>query len=300
MHKSQIIRKGEFMLIGITGATGQLGRLVVEQLKNQEFGGQIVALVRDPAKAGELGIEARIADYNQPDTLDIALTGIDRLLLISSNDLSAPGLRARQHTAVIDAAKRAGVQLIAYTSLLHADRWTLPFAKDHKTTERSLKESGLPYVILRNGWYTENYTGFLDGILKAGVLLSSSRAGKISWATRSDYAAAAAAVISGQGHAGKTYELAGDYADTLQDLAGELSRQTGANLRYVELTEREHFSFLEKAGISETWASMIVLPETYGIAEGLLFDDSRALSKLIGRPTTSLKQAVADGLNKAK
>lgn len=288
------------MVIGITGATGQLGRLVVNNLKNQGFGGQIVALVRDPAKAGDLGIETRTADYNRPDTLGTALNGIDRLLLISSNDLSAPGLRAKQHAAVIDAAKRAGVQLIAYTSLLHADRWTLPFAEDHKATEKSLKESGLPFVILRNGWYTENYTAFLDGILKAGVLPSSSREGKISWATRRDYAAAAAVVISGEGHAGKIYELAGDHADTLQDLANELSRQTGANLRYVELTESEHFAFLEKAGIPEIWASMIVLPETYGIADGLLFDDSHTLSALTGRPTTSLKQAVSDGLGKTK
>ncbi len=288
------------MVIGITGATGQLGRLVVEQLKNQGLGGQIVALVRDPAKASDLGIEARLADYNRPDTLDTAFAGIDRLLLISSNDLSAPGQRAKQHEAVIEAAKRARVQLIAYTSLLHAERWTLPFAEDHKATEKSLKESGLPFVILRNGWYIENYTAFLDGVLKAGVLLSSSREGKISWATRRDYAAAAAAVMSGEGHAGKTYELAGDHADTLPDLADELSRQTGGNLRYVELTESEHFAFLEKAGIPGIWASMIVLPETYGMAEGLLFDDSRTLSALTGKPTTALKQAVADALGKTK
>lgn len=284
------------MTIGITGATGQLGRLVIEQLKKQGLGDQIIALVRDSAKAADLGVTAHLFDYNQPDTLDSALAGIDRLLLISSNDLSVPGLRAKQHKAVIEAAKRAGVKLLAYTSLLHADRWTLPFAEDHKTTEQALKESGIPYAILRNGWYTENYTAFLDGVLKAGSLYSSSKDGKISWATRRDYAEGATAVISGEGHAGKVYELAGDSADTLRDLAAEVSRQTGGDLGYQNLSESEHFSVLEKAGIPEIWASMIVLPETYGIAEGLLFDDSHTLSKLIGRPTTTLKQAVADAL----
>lgn len=284
------------MTIGITGATGQLGRLVIEQLKKQGLGDQVIALVRDPAKAADLGVTARQADYNQPDTLDSALAGIDRLLLISSNDLSAPGLRAKQHKAVIEAAKRAGVKLLAYTSLLHADRWTLPFADDHKATEQALKESGVPFVLLRNGWYTENYTAFLDGVLKAGAVYSSSKDGKISWAARRDYAEAAAAVISGEGHAGKTYELAGDSADTLRDLAGELSRQTGGDLRYESLSEKEHFAVLSKAGLPEIWASMIVLPETYGIAEGLLFDDSHTLSVLIGRPTTTLEQAVSDAL----
>lgn len=284
------------MAIGITGATGQLGRLVIEQLKKQGLGDQIIALVRDPAKATDLGVTTRLADYNQPDTLDSALAGIDRLLLISSNDLSAPGLRAKQHKAVIEAAKRAGVKLLAYTSLLHADRWTLPFADDHKATEQALKESGLPFVLLRNGWYTENYTAFLDGVLKAGAVYSSSKDGKISWAARRDYAEAAAAVISGEGHSGKTYELAGDSADTLRGLAGELSRQTGGDLRYESLSEKEHFAVLSKAGLPEIWASMIVLLETYGIAEGLLFDDSHTLSVLIGRPTTTLEQAVSDAL----
>lgn len=284
------------MVIGVTGATGQLGRLVVEKLKTQGQGSQIVALVRDPAKAADLGVETRLADYDKPDTLDAALVGIDRLLLISSNDLSMPGLRAKQHAAVIAAAKRAGVKLLAYTSLLHADRWTLPFADDHKATEKTLKESGIPFIILRNGWYTENYTAFLNGVLKAGILYSSSEDGKISWAPRRDYAEAAAVAISGEGHAGKIYELAGDDAETLRDLVAELSQQTGADLRYEGLSENEHFAVLAKAGIPEIWASMIVLPEVYAIAKGLLMDNSHTLSTLIGRPTTTLEQAVADAL----
>ncbi|PZO89030.1 MAG: NAD(P)-dependent oxidoreductase [Micavibrio aeruginosavorus] len=286
------------MTIGITGATGQLGRLVIEQLKNKGLGDQIVALVRDPTKAADLGVTTRVADYNQPDTLDSALAGIDRLLLISSNDLSAPGLRAKQHEAVIAAAKRAGVQLLAYTSLLHAERWILPFAEDHKATEKALKESGIPYVLLRNGWYTENYTAFLGGVLQAGVLYSSSQEGKISLATRLDYADAAAAVIAGEGHAGKTYELAGDLAHAVRDILTEVSAQTGASLRYEGVTEKEHLSALSKAGIPEIWASMIVLPEVYGVAEGLLLDENRTLSTLIGRPTTPLKQAVTDALQR--
>ena len=212
------------MTIAITGATGQLGRLVVEKLKTRTAASDLVALVRSPAKAAELGIAARAADYGKPETLASALAHVDTLLLISSNEI---GQRAQQHRNVIEAAKRAGVKRVVYTSLLHADTSVLNLAAEHMETEQALKSSGIAYTILRNGWYTENYTGSVAGALAGGAFMGSAEAGKISSAARADYAEAAAVVLTGTGHEGKSYELAGDSAYTLTELAAEISRQTG-------------------------------------------------------------------------
>lgn len=280
------------MSIAITGATGHLGRLVVENLKNTSSTAQIVALVRDPAKAADLGAEARRFDYSQPETLAAALQGIDKLLLISSSEV---GQRVAQHRNVIEAAKKAGVKHLIYTSLLHADASPLSLADEHRATEADLRASGLPYTILRNGWYSENHTGSIGGALAGGAFLGSAKEGHISSATRADFAAAAAAVLSGSGHEGKTYELAGDEAHTLADLAAEISRQTGRDIPYRDLPAADYATVLIGFGLPEGFAHGIASWDA-DAANGALFDDSRQLSHLIGRPTTPLATAVADAL----
>ncbi len=280
------------MKTGITGATGQLGRLVVENLKRKVAAENLVALVRTPEKASGLGIEARAFDYERPESLTEALQGIDHLLLISGNEV---GKRRQQHENVIKAAQRAGVKWIVYTSLLHADRSSLSLAEEHKPTEDTLKASGIAYTILRNGWYTENYTGSVPGVVKAGVLVGSAGEGKISSATREDYAEAAAVVLTSENQEGKIYELAGDDYFTLKDLAAEISRQTGKDIPYQNLPEAEYAEMLKNFGLPENMAKVVASFDT-GASKNDLFDDSRQLSRLIGRPTTSLAQSVKDVL----
>lgn len=280
------------MAIGITGATGQLGRLVVSQLLKKVPTGNVVALVRTPDKASGLGVAARAFDYSHPAHLASALKGIDTLLLISANEI---GKRAVQHANVIKAAKDAGVQWIVYTSLLHADTTSLGLADEHRATETALKASGVPFTILRNGWYTENYTGSLGGALQGGAVLGSAGDGKISSASRADFAAAAVAVLTGTGHQGKTYELAGDTAYTLKDLAAEVSRQTGKTIPYKNLPEAEYAAILKTFGVPEGFAAAIAGWDV-SVSKGDLFDGSRQLSKLIGRPTTPFAETVKTAL----
>jgi len=280
------------MKIGVTGATGQLGRLVVEKLKQKVAADSVVALVRNPEKAADLGVETRPFDYTQPETLVTSLKGIDKLLLISGNEI---GQRLPQHKAVIEAAKQAGVKQITYTSILHADSSPLGLAGEHLGTEVAIKESGLTYTILRNGWYTENYTGSAKGAVGAGAFIGNAGDGKIASAARVDYAEVAAVVLAGEGHENKTYELAGDEAYTLTELAAEISRQTGKTVPYNNLTEAEYAGILKSFGLPDGLAEMLADSDT-GASKGGLFDDSRALSKLIGRPTTPLAIVLAEAL----
>jgi len=280
------------MTIAITGATGQLGRIVIEKLKNAHSSTDIVALARDPAKAADLRVDIRRADYTQPATLDTALAGIDTLLLISSSEV---GQRATQHDNIIHAAKKAGVGHIVYTSLLHADSSPLALASEHVHTEASLRASGIPTTVLRNGWYTENYTGSLAGALAAGGIIGSAGEGRIASATREDYADAAVAVLTSRGHAGKVYELAGDTAWTLADLAAEVSRQTGRELAYSDLPQADYAAALKEIGLPAGLADVLADSDV-GASKGGLFDDSRQLSALIGRPTTPLARTVAAAL----
>lgn len=281
------------MTVAITGATGQLGRLTIAKLKTLLPAGQIVALARSPEKA-DLGVETRTFDYDRPETLAPALAGVERLLLISSSEV---GKRAPQHRAVIEAAKAAGVGVgeIVYTSLLHADRSPLSLAAEHVETEAALAESGIPHTILRNGWYAENYTGSIPTALQHGALIGAAGAGRVSGAARADYAEAAALVLAEGGHAGQTYELAADDAWTLADLAAEISRQSGRDIPYVDLPEAEYAAALVKAGLPEGLAAAIAGWDA-GAAQGALFDDGRALSRLIGRPTTPLADVVRAAL----
>lgn len=270
------------MKIGITGATGQLGQIVVEKLKEKTAAANLVALVRTPAKASELGLEVRAFDYEQPDAQ--ALKGIDKLLLISGNEI---GKRQEQHLKVIEAAKVAGVGLIVYTSLLSADSSTLSLAGEHLGTELAIKASGISYVILRNGWYTENYTGSLQETVASGVLYGSSGDGKVASATREDFAEAAAVVLTSEGHEGKVYELAGDEAYTMSDFAAAVGKVSGKEVVYRNLPVEDYVNALKGAGLPEMWAQF------YGgthvsTEKGDLFDDGHQLSKLIGRATTPL------------
>ena len=280
------------MKIGITGATGQLGRIVVEKLKERLSAESIVALVRTPEKALDLGVKARVFDYSKPESLAESLQGIDSLLLISGNEL---GQRAQQHANVINAAKQAGVKWIVYTSVLRADTSTLSLAAEHLLTEGALKASGVPYTILRNGWYTENYTGSISGAIAAGALIGSAGDGKIASAARADYAEAAAEVLTSEGNVGKVYELAGDEFYTLADLAAEVSRQTGKNIPYNNLPEAEYANILKSFNLPEGLALAIAGWDA-SASKNDLFDDAHQLSRLIGRPTTPLAKVVADAL----
>ncbi|MFY7827982.1 MAG: SDR family oxidoreductase [Flectobacillus sp.] len=280
------------MKIGITAATGQLGKLVVESLKQKVASENIVVLVRTPEKASDLGVEAKAFDYSNKATQVEALKGIDTLLLISGSEV---GQREVQHANVIASAKEAGVKKIVYTSVLHADNSTLSLAVEHVATEKNLKESGLTYTILRNGWYTENYTGSIGGALAGGAFIGSAGDGKISSAARIDFAEAAATVLATEGHDGKVYELAGDTAYTLTDLAAEISAQTGKTLPYANLPEAEYAKILTSFGLPEFFAQAIASWDV-SASKGDLFDDSKALSALIGRPTTSLAETVKETL----
>lgn len=280
------------MKTGITGATGHLGKIVVSKLKKEMPTDNIVALVRSPQKASDLGVEVRKADYDKPRTLDTALEGIDTLLLISASEV---GKREAQHKNVIEAAGKAGVKWIIYTSLLHADTSSLNLAGEHLATEAALKDSGIPFTLLRNGWYSENYTGSISGALASGAFIGCAGDGKISLAARKDYAEAAVAVLTSEGHQGKVYELAGDEAYTLSDLAAEISRQTGKNIPYKNLPEAEYVDILKSFGLPEGLPQAIASWDV-AASKGDLFDDSYQLSNLIRHPTTPLSESVAEAL----
>lgn len=278
-------------MIAITGATGQLGHLVLQNLLKTTAASQIVAIVRNPAKAEALsqqGIVVRQADYTDEAAFTAALQGVDKLLLISSSEV---GQRTPQHRNVIHAAKAAGVKFIAYTSLLHADKSPLGLHVEHVETEKMLADSGIPYALLRNGWYTENYLASAPPALEHGVFIGAAGDGKIASATRADYAEAAARVIAEEGHAGKVYELAGDEAWTLSELAAALSKQSGKNVVYQNLSEADFAAALKSVGLPAGLAD-ILADSDVGAAKGGLFDDSRTLSALIGRPTTPLAESI--------
>ncbi|EKY3223822.1 SDR family oxidoreductase [Cronobacter dublinensis] len=284
-------------MIAITGATGQLGQHVIHTLLKTVAAKDVVAIVRNPAKATALqekGVQVRAADYNDVAALTTALEGVEKLLLISSSEV---GQRVAQHRNVIDAAKAAGVTLIAYTSLLHADRSPLGLAGEHVATEKMLADAAIPYVLLRNGWYTENYLASVPPALEHGVFIGSAGDGKIASASRQDYADAAANVLTLDNQAGRVYELAGDEAWTLRDLTALLSETTGKNVVYQNLSEADFAAALAGAGLPEGFAKLLA-DSDIGASKGGLFDDSHQLSALIGRPTTPLAASLREMLEK--
>lgn len=279
------------MSIAITGATGQLGRIAITALKAR--GLSPIALVRDPAKATNLGVEARAFDYRATETLAPALKGVTTLVLISSNDFDD---RAGQHRNVIAAAKAAGVTRLIYTSLLRADTTPMLLGADHKATEQAILASGLTYTILRNGWYTENHTGSLGGAIAAGAMIGSAGAGRFSSAARADYADAIAATAATSGHDNAIYELAGDSAYSYADMAAEVSRLAGKVIPYNDLPPDTYAGILQSFGLPAGFAHVLADSDVQA-GHGALFDDSRTLSRLIGRPTTPMAVTVAAALS---
>jgi len=280
----------------VTGASGQLGHLVIDALLQRIPTAQIVAGARHTAKAADLAaksVEVRTLDYERPETIATALADIDKLLLISSSEL---GKRAVQHRNVIAAARQANLKLLAYTSVLHADRSVLGLAEEHRQTEQALADSGISFVLLRNGWYSENYIASIPPALEHGAFLGSAGDGKIASAARKDYAEAAAAVLTAaKDQTGMIYELAGDAAYTLTELAAEVSRQAGKSVVYQNLPEADFRRILLDVGLPEPVAALLADSDV-GASQGALFDDSGTLGRLIGHPTTPLKQSIAAAL----
>ncbi|MFF3165192.1 SDR family oxidoreductase [Streptomyces sp. NPDC003273] len=282
------------MSIVVTGATGHLGRHVVEQLLEKVPAGEITAVVRDEAKAAGLaarGVRIAVADYNAPETFDGLFAAGDKVLLISGNEFDKG--RVQQHRVVIDAARAAGVALLAYTSAPGTLKAAL--ADDHRATEKALLAAGLPYSLLRNGWYHENYTENLGPVLEHGAVVQAAGDGRVSSASRADYAAAAVAVLTGEGHENSTYELGGDEAWGFAEYAAELSRQTGREIAYTPVPVETLESVLTGAGLPGPLAAVLAGVDA-SIAKGELVVPGGDLSRLAGRPTTPLAEAVAAAL----
>ncbi|MBY8881280.1 SDR family oxidoreductase [Actinacidiphila acidipaludis] len=283
------------MSIVVTGATGHLGRLVVDHLLASAPADQVVAAVRDKAKGAglaERGVELREADYDRPETLTDVFRPGDVVLLISGSEV---GRRVPQHTAVVEAARAAGVARLVYTGVLGGPDADFRLADEHKATEQAILDSGLTWTFLRNGWYHENYTAQIPVQLEHGVV-GSAGDGRIGAASRDDYAAAAAAVLTGEGHENRAYELSGDRAWTLAEYAAELSRQSGREVAHQDVPAEVLEGILTGAGVPAPIAAILVDVDVSGIRRGLLEGATDDLSRLIGRPTTPLADAVAAAL----
>ncbi|UVJ39936.1 SDR family oxidoreductase [Arthrobacter sp. CJ23] len=280
------------MSIVITGATGQLGRHVVEALLQRNVpAAEIVAAGRSIEKLADFagrGVQIRAMDYSDAASVAQALEGASKVLLISGTEV---GRRVKQHRTVIEAAKAAGVELLAYTSVANADTTVMKLAAEHQATEAILKESGVPFAILRNGWYLENYTDQLQGTLAQGAIAGSAGEGRVSAASRADYAEAAAAVLVAEDQAGKIYELGGDHAFTLAELAQEISAAASKPVAYQDLPASDYAGLLAGFGVPEFFAD-ILADSDLGIARGDLLVSGSDLRTLIGRPTTPMPAAV--------
>lgn len=278
----------------VTGATGKLGRLVLDELLTKTDAANIVALARDPTALqayDQLGVQVRQADYDDPASLDAALAGVDRVLLISGN---AVGQRERQHGAIVEAAKRAGVSYLAYTSILNAQGSKLALAPEHVATEKLLEASGLNHDVLRMPWYSENYVGALKPSIEHGAIYGATGDGKLATASRADLAAASVgALLNSPG--GRTYELAGNHPWTMRQFAEEVSRQAGKPVQYVNQSESDYAKTLEGAGLPPPVASMLA-STSYLAGEGELYSESTDLRDLAGRPSTPISETIAAAL----
>lgn len=282
------------MSIVVTGSTGHLGKLVIEGLLEKVPADQITAVARSEEKAAGFtarGVKVVIADYNAPETLDGLLSAGDKVLLISGNEIDKG--RVAQHTVILDAAKAAGVALLAYTS--GPGSLTAALADDHRGTEEAISASGVPYVLLRNGWYSENYTEQLAPVLEHNAVVQAAGEGRVASAARADYAAAAVAVLTGEGHENKTYELSGDVAWSFSEYAAEVSRQTGREIVYNPVSVEDFTGILAGAGLPGPLAAIIAGVDA-SIEKGELAGTDGTLSRLIGRPTTPIADSIAAGL----
>ncbi len=284
-------------MIVITAASGNLGRLVLEDLLGRGVAApDIRAVVRDTAKLAdyaERGVEVVHGDYADQDGLVKALSGADKLLLISSSGASEE--RVKQHLNAVAAAKQAGVKHVVYTSITQADTNPISFSWVHRDTESALRASGIPFTILRNNWYFENLLGSVGAALEHGAFIGSAGEGEVGYAARADYAAAAAAVLTGEGHEGKVYELTGDVAIANAALAAEVTAQSGKQVGYASLPEQEYAKALEGFGLPAEVAADLAQADV-AISQGALSAATDALSTLIGRPTTTVAAAVARAL----
>lgn len=284
------------MTILVTGASGHLGQLVVDALLSRGVpAGEVVATARNTDDLGGLaarGVVVRQADYTDPASLKEAFVGVDRALLVSSSEV---GQRVAQHRNVIDAARDAGVELLAYTSIANADRSTLLLAGEHQETETYLRDSDVPHALLRNSWYYENWTAQIQVALTNGTVVGAAGDGRVSAATRADYAEAAAAVLTGSGQAGRVYELGGGAPFTLAEYAETLSRVAGTPVSYTDLPKEEYVGVLVSAGLPEPVAAVYADGDR-GLRDGELFVDSGDLERLIGRAATPLEDAIRSAL----
>jgi NAD(P)H dehydrogenase (quinone) len=281
--------------IAVTGATGHLGSLVIDSLLERGPARTVVAVARNPDKArglAERGVTVRIADYSQPGALVAALAGVGRLLLISGSEV---GQRVAQHTNVITAARTAGVPYVAYTSAPRADSTPLALAAEHKATEAVLAASGLAYTILRNNWYHENYLSQIGPAAESGVVIGSTHGGRVASASRADYAAATAAVLTSDGHENAIYELGGDLAWDYGTLAAAISTVSGRPVTYRDLSTAEHVEVLKSQGLDQATAQFVAAIDT-GVAAGALAEVSGDLHRLIGRDTTPLVDSLRAAL----
>ena len=282
----------------VTGASGHLGRLAVQELVARAVpASDVVAVVRTLGKAADLadrGVQVRAADYSRPETLSAALAGVERLLLVSS---SVPGQRAAHHANVIQAAKTAGTARVVYTSILNADDTTNPLAGEHQDSERALREAGVPFTLLRNGWYTENYTDQMAQYLQAGEIVGAAGHGKISAASRQDYADAAATALLEDEGGNRTYELGGPAFD-LPGLARIITEVTGTKVIYRDMPPEEYVSWLQRAGLHEATARFVTALDV-SIARGDLETSSHDLEQLLGRPPTPLAEVAATAAHDA-
>ncbi|PWB96946.1 SDR family oxidoreductase [Homoserinimonas hongtaonis] len=288
------------MVFAVAGATGHLGRLVLDSLLDLGVApGDIVAIGRDTAKVSDFvakGVVARSADYSDRGALDEALAGVDRLLLISGSEV---GRRVKQHKNVIDAAKHAGVGFIAYTSAPHADTSTLALAPEHKATEAMVRASEIPYALLRNNWYTESYVQVAEQAKYTGLIIASLGDGRIASASRRDYAEGAARVLVAEAHEGQTYEFAGDTAWGYDELAEVVSEIVGREVTYKRVSSKEHRKILSKAGLDMGTAAFVVTLDT-NTRDGALADANPTLSTILGRPTTPLATGLAEAYAEAE
>lgn len=284
------------MSLVVTGATGQFGRLTVESLLQRGVPArEIVATGRRLDRLKDLadrGVTVRAADYADPASLRAAFEGATRLLLVSGSD---PGVRVEHHRNVIEAARRNSVSMLAYTSIVNAPASTMRMARDHQASEALLAQSGLPFVLLRNSWYIENYTARLAAVLEQGAIFGSAGEGRVSAATRAEYAQAAAAVLTGDGHQDRAYELGGDMAFTLAELAAEIAAQSGTQVRYADLPEADYARALAENGVPQPYAETLADADQ-GLRRGELRTDSGDLRRLLGRPTIPFADAIAAAL----